>query len=169
MISPRRTSLALLLTIPALALASCGGDDEKKKDSGGSDKSKAPATTQTQTQADTATQPDTAVNGGSGGGPDARAKQITACFKGKGSSVIKNPATQVGGAYQLVVGAGSGGIVYGYKSAAAAQKAKGRVLKEEGSAQRKVDVIGDTVIAYFPADNSLATPGAEKTLRGCVG
>lgn len=155
------------MAIPALALASCGGDEEKK-DPGGSKKSKAPAT-QAQTQPDTRTQTDTAVNGASAGSPDARAKQISACFKGKGSSVIKNPAIQVGGAYQLVVGAGSGGIVYGYKNAAAAAKAKGRVLKEEGSAQRKVDVIGDTVIAYFPADNSLATPGAEKTLRGCVG
>lgn len=168
-ISRSLPSLVLLTLLAAFALVSCGGDKEKKS-SGGSDKSRAPATqTQTEAATRTETRTDTAVNGARAGSPDARAKQITSCLEGKGGDVIKNPATQVGGKYQLVVDAGSGGIVYGFKDARAAARAKGRVLKEEGSAQRKIDVIGDTVIANFPPDNSLAKPGADRTLRGCVG
>lgn len=163
MTSPRRSSLALFSLLAALALASCGGDDEKK-DSGGSDKSKAPAK-QTQTQADTQT--DTAVNGATGGSPDARAKAITSCLERKGENVVKNPATQVGGEYQLVVSAGAGGIVYGFKDDATAEKRKSRVVKEEDD--RDVEVTGDVAIATFPADNSLAKPGARQKLTGCAG
>lgn len=159
--TPRSILPVLVSLSAALALGACGGDDEKKSDSPPS--SAKPA--KSSPSADTPTAPSSA-----GGGVDSpRVKQLDACFRKKKSVVVINPASQFNGDYQLVVGGGTVGIVYGFKDAAAANAAKPKILKYEGSSQRKVEVIGNNVIAYFPPGNTLAKPGAVQTLRGCVG
>jgi hypothetical protein len=58
----------------------------------------------------------------------------------------------------LVIDAGTGG----------AAASEGKVLKEEGSAGRKVQVLGDTVFAYFAEGQSLAAPEKYDKVRKCA-
>lgn len=158
----RRTLPAILAT---LALAACGGgDDEKKSDTGGSGLSETPKT-ETSTSDTTTTGTST-----SAGSPEdnPRAKEITACVKKAGLNVITNPATQVNGDYQLVINGGAAGVLYGFANDAAAVAGKSKVQQEEGSAGRKTEVIHDTVLAYFPAGQTLAEPEKTDKVRKCA-
>jgi hypothetical protein len=165
--TPRSALLALPALVAVLALGACGGgDDEKKSDSSASDSS-----------AKTTATPDTGTITVRGSNPpklpagldSPRIRKLDACFRQKKSVVVVNPASQFNGEYQLVVGGGTVGVVYGFKDAAAANAAKPKILKYEGGSQRKVEVIGSDVIAYFRPGDTLAKPGAVQTLRGCVG
>jgi ABC-type glycerol-3-phosphate transport system substrate-binding protein len=149
----RRTAIAMLA---ALALGACGGDDESG-DSAGS--TAAPETQTETTQTATTTTP-------AGGGP--RQEEITSCLKGAGLNVIDNPGTQVDADYQLVVNNGGAGVLYGYADGSAAKAGKARVQEYEGTSGRKTEVIGDTVLAYFPDDQTLADPKSTAKVRKCA-
>lgn len=83
--------------------------------------------------------------------------------------MITNGGGQVPGAkYELVIDAGTGGVLYGFASDAKAAASEGKVLKEEGSAGRKVQVLGDTVFAYFAEGQSLAAPEKYDKVRKCA-
>jgi ABC-type glycerol-3-phosphate transport system substrate-binding protein len=152
----RRTAIAMLLA--ALALGACGGGDEND-DSGGST-----AAQETQTQTTETT--DTTTTSGGGG---ARQEEISSCLDREGLNVIENPGSQVDAEYQLVVNSGGGGVLYGFADESAAQASKAKVQKYEGSSGRKTEVIGDTVLAYFPDDQTLANPEATDKVRKCAG
>jgi ABC-type glycerol-3-phosphate transport system substrate-binding protein len=148
----RRTAIALLA---ALALGACGGDDED--DSGGSKPSPSAQTETTET---------TTTTTGAGG---ARQEEIVSCLKSAGLNVIDNPGSQVDADYQLVVNNGGAGVLYGFADGTAAQAGKAKVQEYEGSSGRKTEVIGDTVLAYFPADQTLADPESTAKVRRCAG
>src|SRR4051794_7619179 len=145
----RRT---LIATLAALALGACGGGD-----------SQTPAPkTEAQTQTSTTK---------SAGSPqdNPRAKEIVDCLKKAGLNVILNPGGAIESAdYQLVVNSGGAGVLYGFPDAAAAQAGRPAVQKYEGTSQRKSQVIGDTVLAYFPPDQTLAQPKDTAKVRKCA-
>jgi len=147
----------LIATLAALALGACGGgDDDKKSDSSAS---QAPApTTQTSTTKSSGSPQD-----------NPRAKEIDTCLKKAGLNVILNPGGAIESAdYQLVVNSGGAGVLYGFPDAAAAQAGRPAVQKYEGTSQRKSQVIGDTVLAYFPPDQTLAQPKDTAKVRKCA-
>lgn len=153
----RRT---LILALALLALGGCGGSD-KKSDSGGSKQTSAPAETQTQTSTTKST----------GGDPqkNPRAKEIVDCLKKDGLNVILNPGGAIETAdYEIVINAGGAGVLYGFSDASAALAGRPAVQKYEGSSQRKTEVIGDTVLAYFPPDQTLARPKDTAKVRTCA-
>src|SRR3954468_7916193 len=141
---------ALIATLAALALGACGGGDD--------------STTAQKPETDTSPSPSTSTSP-TPSAPESnpRAKAITSCLKRAGLFAINNPATQVGGDYELVVNGGAAGVLYGFADSTAAQSGKAKVQTEEGSAGRKTEVIGDTVLAYFAPDQALAEP--EKTAK----
>ena len=151
----RRTLIALLA---GLALGACGGDDESG-DSGDS-----PVAQETQTGTTETT--DTTTTSAGGG---ARREEIGSCLDREGLNVIENPGSQVDAEYQLVVNSGGAGVLYGFADASAARSARSKVQDYEGSSGRKTEVIGDTVLAYFPADQTLADPQATAKVRRCAG
>jgi ABC-type glycerol-3-phosphate transport system substrate-binding protein len=155
MLRIRKTSLALLGTLAALALGACGSDDDEK-DSGAS----------TADQAKTETTNTSTSSGSPQDNP--RGKEITSCLKQAGLNVILNPASQFDGEYQLVINSGGAGVLYGFSDNSAAQAARAKVQKYEGTSQRKTEVIGDTVLAYFPPDQTLAQPEDTAKVRKCA-
>src|SRR4051794_7826124 len=151
----RRTSIAVLA---ALALGACGGGGDGDKSDSAASQAPEP-TTQTSTTKS------------SGGDPasNPRAKEIVACLKRAGLNVILNPGGAIERAdYQLVVNSGGAGVLYGFSDAAAAQAGRPAVQKYEGTSQRKSQVIGDTVLAYFPPDQTLAQPKDTAKVRKCA-
>ncbi len=151
----RRTAIA---TLAALALGACGGgDDEKKSDSSASQAPK--PTTQTSTTKSSGSPQD-----------NPRAKEIVDCVKKAGGiNVILNPGGAIEAAdYQLVFNSGGAGVLYGFSDASAAQAGRPAVQKYEGTSQRKSQVIGDTVLAYFPPDQTLAQPKDTAKVRKCA-
>jgi ABC-type glycerol-3-phosphate transport system substrate-binding protein len=150
----RRPVIALLA---ALALVACGGDDDEN----GSGGSTAAQETQTQTTETT----DTTTTSGGGG---ARREEISSCLDREGLNVIENPGSQVDADYQLVVNSGGAGVLYGFADESAARAAKAKVQKYEGTSGRRTEVIGDTVLAYFPDDQTLADPEATAKVRQCA-
>jgi ABC-type glycerol-3-phosphate transport system substrate-binding protein len=162
MLRARTGALALLAMLAALAFGACGGDDED--DSGGS------AETQETKAQGTTTDTETTDTGASTGAAadNPRAEALTSCLEREGFNVIVNPGSQVDADYQLVIDAGSGGVLYGYADEAAASSAKGKVENEEGSAGRDVEVLGDAVFAFFPAGQTLAEPEKYEKVRACA-
>jgi hypothetical protein len=166
MLRTRTSLLTLLALLAALALGACGGDDEKD--------SAASTTTQETTTQDTTTETTaetgTTDTGASAGDPakNPRAKALTSCLEGKGFNVILNGGGEVDASYELVIDAGSGGVLYGFADEAAASAAKGKVLEQEASAGRDVEVRGDTVFAFFKPDQTLADPKKYAKVRACA-
>jgi hypothetical protein len=150
----RRTGIAALA---ALALGACGvGDDDENSDTAGSESPA--AKTQTSTTKSSGSPQD-----------NPRAKEIVACTKEAGLNVILNPGGAIESAdYQLVINSGGAGVLYGFADDAAAQAGRPAVQKYEGTSQRKTQVIGDTVLAYFPADQTLAQPKDTAKVRKCA-
>jgi ABC-type glycerol-3-phosphate transport system substrate-binding protein len=140
-------TLALAL-IAASLLAGCGGGDDDKS-SGGKAK---PPTTPTATT----------------GTGSQSAKAITSCLKGKGLNVIVNPGSVVDADYQLVINSGGAGVLYGFADESAAKSARGKVLKYEGSSDRKVEVIGRTAYAVYPPGHTFGQPDKSKQVRACA-
>lgn len=157
--TPPSIATAVILAA-AFVVGACGGDDDKTTSSS-ADK------TPTKTQA-------TTKSGAPATGPASRlssnpeVKAADKCFRAKGSVVVFNPGSQFGAEYQLVVGGGTVGIVYGYKDAAAARANEAKVLKYEETSDRKTEVVGTRVIAYSKPGSSMAKPGAVDTLHECI-
>ncbi len=149
----------VVLIAAALAVGACGGDDEETGDTATQPKPAKPQTT-----------PETTETSASTGDPKSnpRAKEIVSCLKGKGFNVIVNPGTPVGGRYHLVIDSGSGGIFYGFADEAAAKAAKGKVDKDQGSAGRKTEVIGDVTYSTFPKGDEFAAPEKTPKARACA-
>ena len=159
MLSYRRTTLALLASLAALALGACGGDDEESADT------TPPKAAQTQTTPTTDT-----GSTGSAGDPknNPRAKEIVACLGEKGMFTIVNPGTSVGADYHLVIDNGTGGIIYGFEDEATAKASKGKVDKDQGSAGRETEVIGDVTYSTFPKGDEFAAPEKTPKARACA-
>ena len=167
---PRRAIpliLFALLLFP-FALAACGDDEEDSGDSARKEQQAPATTTETTT---TETTPTTGGTETSADDPASNpaAKELVACLKDQKFTVFTNAGTQVEADYQLVIDAGSGGVLYGFAEAAAAKSAKGKVDENEKSAGRQSEVIGDTVFAFFPSSHSLAKPVKYKKVRTCAG
>ena len=158
MLTHRRITLALLATTVALALASCGGDDDESADT-------TPESAQTQTTPTTET-----GSTGSAGDPknNPRAKEIVACLREKGMFTIVNPGGTVGADYHLVIDNGTGGIIYGFEDEAAAKAAKGKVDRDQGSAGRETEVIGDVTYSTFPKGDEFAAPEKTPKAKACA-
>ena len=162
MLRPRTAATALLALLAAMALGACGGDDENG--SGGATRAQGTATaTETGTTETTGTAGQ-AANSRS----NPRGKELTPGLRGKGLTAFVNPGGQADADFQLVVNAGGGGVLYAYADEAAARAAKAKVDRYEGSSGRDVEVIGDTVFAFFPPDQRLAQPDKQKKTRECA-
>ena len=149
----------VLVTAAALTLGSCGGGDETAEDN--------PTSAQTQTTPTTETA-DTATSSGEPKN-NPRAKEIIACLRQKDMFTIVNPGTSVGAEYHLVIDNGTGGIIYGFKDEATAKASKGKVDKDQGSAGRKTEVIGDVTYSTFPKGDEFAAPEKTPKARACAG
>jgi hypothetical protein len=150
----RRAFPALLPILIALALGACGSDDNE--DSG---KSADPGKTKTQTRG--------AASGG-GAQDNPPGQEITSCLGKAGLNVIVSSGSVVDADYRLVVNSGGAGVLYGFADNAKAAAAKGKVDEYEGSSGRTVEVVGDTLFAYFPAGQTLAESEKSDQVRNCA-
>lgn len=64
---------------------------------------------------------------------------------------------------------GGAGVLYGFADDSAAQAGKAKIQEYEGTSGRKTEVIGNTVLAYFPAGQTLADPKSTAKVRKCAG
>jgi hypothetical protein len=142
-----------MAVLAALVLGACGGDED---DSGGSKASQPTQTEKTET-----TTPATSAGG-------ARQEEISSCLERAGLNVIQNPGSQVDADYQLVVNNGGAGVLYGFADDAAARAGRAKVQKYEGTSGRETEVFGETVLAYFPDDQTLADPESTAKVRRCA-
>ncbi len=160
-----RTLLPLSLALLMFGLAACGGDDETTTSSA--------ATTSTTSTVPTGATgaEDTAATGSAPGGSakDVTA-EVTGCLEDAGHSVIENPGSIADAKYFLVVNAGGIGVITVFDDPADAEDGLAAVDRDQKSAGRVSEVAGQTVISYFPSDQSLApSPEDLADLVQCAG
>jgi hypothetical protein len=142
-----KAPIALLAAVAALGIAGCGGDDDETTSSSTSTTSS--STGATGTSGATGAEGDNSADAGLAGDPKERTQEIEVCLDDAGHTVIKNPGGTGNAEFQLVVDAGSGGIVYIYPDEQKAADSVKTVTDYEKGAGRTIEQLGDTVIAYM--------------------
>ncbi len=151
--------------LTALTLAACGGDDETTTSSVTTS-----STTSTVPTGATGADDSAATATAPGGSAKDVTAEITSCLEDAGHSVIENPGSIADSQYFLVVNAGGIGVITVFDDSADAEAGLEAVDKDQKSTGRVSEVAGQTVISYFPSDQSLApSPEELADLEECTG